>query len=69
MRTWEEGGRDKPRETHGHVSATPCERDSWWEAAAKHRELSLVLCDQLEGWDEGAWEAGQRERGSMDVHS
>ena len=26
---------------------------SWWEAAGQHRELSLVLCDDLEGWVEG----------------
>ena len=23
--------------------------DSWWEAAAWHREISSVLCDHLEG--------------------
>ena len=26
--------------------------DSWWEVAEKHREPSLVLCDDLAGWDE-----------------
>ena len=25
--------------------------DSWWDAAAWHREISSVLCDVLEGWD------------------
>ena len=28
-----------------------CETDSQWEAAVQHRELSPVLCDNLEGWD------------------
>ena len=23
----------------------------WWEAAAEHREIGSVLCDDLEGWD------------------
>ena len=26
-----------------------CEKDSSWEAAIQHRELSSVLCDDLEG--------------------
>ena len=38
-----------------------CETDSWWEAAVQHRELSLVLCDDLEGWDED--EVGGRLKG------
>ena len=25
--------------------------NSWWEAAGQHREFSLVLCDDLEGWE------------------
>ena len=24
---------------------------SYWKAAVQHRELSSVLCDDLEGWD------------------
>ena len=24
---------------------------SWWEPAVEHREFSLVLCDDLAGWD------------------
>ena len=36
----------------------------WWEAAAQHREISSVLCDDLEGWDrEGGREA--QEGGDM----
>ena len=27
---------------------------SWWEAAAQHRELSSVLCDELEGREGGS---------------
>ena len=48
------GGRvswDKVREWHGHIYTTTCKIASWWEAAAQHREISLVLCDDLEGWD------------------
>ena len=53
LRTWG-GGRvswDEVREWHGHIYTTKCEIDSQWEAAAQHREISLVLCDHLEGWD------------------
>ena len=28
-----------------------CETDSEWEPAVQHRELSSVLCDDLEEWD------------------
>ena len=34
----------------------------------KHRELNLVLCDDLEGWDEG-WEGDSREGGYMYTYS
>ena len=27
-----------------------CRIDSQWEHAIKHKELSSVLCDDLEGW-------------------
>ena len=27
-----------------------CKTDSKWEAAIQHRELSSVLCDDIEGW-------------------
>ena len=30
-----------------------CKKDSWWEAAVQHRELSSVLCGDLEGRDGG----------------
>ena len=38
-----------------------CKIDSKWEAAVSHWELSLVLCDDLQGWD-GGWERGSRGR-------
>ena len=28
-----------------------CKIDSQWEFAVWHSELSLVLCDNLDGWD------------------
>ena len=28
-----------------------CKIDSWREVAFKHREPSLVFCDDLEGWN------------------
>jgi len=28
-----------------------CEKDGQWELAMNPRELSLVLCDDLEGWN------------------
>ena len=41
--------------------------DGSWEAAAEHREISLVLCDDLEGWDrEGGREA--QEGGDMGIY-
>ena len=27
-----------------------CKIDSWWVSAIQYRELSLVLCDDLDGW-------------------
>ena len=66
MRTWG-GGRiswDEVREWHGHTYTTKCKRDSYWEGAAEHREISLVLCFHVEGWDrEGGRET--QEGGDM----
>ena len=39
-----------------------CEKDSSWEAAIQHRELSSVLCGDLDGCD-GEWEGDLRGRG------
>lgn len=27
--------------------------DSWWETAVWQRELNLMLCDDVEEWEEG----------------
>ena len=34
-----------------YIYTTKCKTDSWWEAAASQGEISLMLCDHLEGWD------------------
>ena len=34
------------------------------EVAVEHRELNLILCDHLEGWERVEWE-GLRGRGPM----
>ena len=33
------------------ISIRTLPRVKWWGAAAQHRELRSVLCDDLEGWD------------------
>ena len=64
------GGRvswEEVREWHGFIYTTKCKIDSWWEAAAEHREISSVLCDHLEGWDrEGGREV--QEGGDMGIY-
>ena len=40
--------------------------DTLQEAAARHRELSSVLCDDLEGWGGGRWE-GVQEGGYIHI--
>ena len=43
-----------------------CKRDNQPEVAVDHKEHSLVLCADLEGWNLGVvWEGGSRERGSI----
>ena len=37
---------------------TICKIGSQWKFAVLHRELNLVFCDNLEGWD--GWEMGGR---------
>ena len=66
MRIWG-GGRvrwDKVREWHGHIYTTKCKTDSWWEAAASQGEISLMLCDHLEGWDR---ECGREMQEGVDM--
>ena len=44
-----------------------CKINSWWEAVVWHSELSLVLCNDLEGWDgEGGRQA--QEGGDISTH-
>ena len=45
-----------------------CKTDSQWEAAVQHREISSVLCGDLDGWD-GGWEGGPRGRGYVYTYS
>ena len=69
LRTWGVGrvSWDKVREWHGHIYTTKCKIDSKWEAAAEHREISLVPCDHLGGWDrEGGRE--KQEGGDMGIY-
>ena len=69
MRIWGEGGVrcDRVRECHGHIYTTKCKIDSWWETAAWHREISLVLFDHLEGWNNESGRETQ-EGGDMGIY-
>ena len=40
-----------------------CKTDRQWEAATEHREPTLELCDDIEGWDWGGCEGDSRGRG------
>ena len=42
------------------MRSTTCTTESQWEAAVQHREITSVLCNDLEGWD-GRREAQERE--------
>ena len=44
---------------------TMCNIGCWWEAAVKQRELSSVLCDDLDGWDRDGWR--RRFKGQGDI--
>ena len=54
----------KLREQSGNIYITICKIDSKWEFAVWHRELNLVLCDNLEGWD-GRWKGSSGGKGHM----
>ena len=41
--------------------------DSWQEAAAEHREFSLVLRNDVDGWD-GRWVGGRSKRKGIYVY-
>lgn len=59
-----EGGRGETGDWVRHIHTTMCKRESWGEAAAQHREPSLCLREDLEGWDG----AGGREVQEWGVH-
>ena len=44
-----------------------CKTESWWEAAAWHRELSLVLCDDLDRWECGGEGGGREAQEGWDI--
>ena len=52
------GGWDGLGDWEWHVYTTMCKKDGWHEHAIKHRKLSSVVCDDLDGravgW--GGWE-------------
>ena len=43
--------------------------DSWWEPAVYHRELSLVLCGDLEEWDGGGGKREAQEGRDVCIHT
>ena len=47
---------------------TVCETDSSWEAAIEHRELNVVLPDDLEGWGEARGCKQPQEGGDICIH-
>ena len=57
-------GQDKLGDYDQYIYTTICKTDSPWKPAVNHRKLSLVLCDDLEGWEcGGGWEGGPRRKG------
>ena len=55
-REWDELG-----DWDWHIHTTMCKIDSQWEPAVQHRELSSLLCDDLDGWDGGGGGRSKRE--------
>ena len=47
--SWGRRGWDGLREKHWNIYTPTCNTDSQWEVGTEHRELSMVLCDDLEG--------------------
>ena len=58
------GGRewDKCRMQHQYIYIVQCKLDRCREVVVRHREPSLVLCDDVGGWDEWWGERLGRER-------
>ena len=53
---------DKLRQWHWNIYFIIYKIDSQWEFAVWHKELNLVLCDNLEGWD-GVGGGGEVQEG------
>ena len=51
------------------MSITVCNIDSQWEPAEWHRELSLVLREDLKGCDGVGWKGDPRGKGRMCAYS
>ena len=47
---------------------TMCQTASQQEAAAQHRELSSVLCDNLDGWDLRGTGGREAQEGREDIY-
>ena len=45
-----------------------CKIESKWEAAGDHRELSSMLCGDLEGWDGNEGVGGRLKREEIYVY-
>ena len=58
-----EGEGDELGDWDWEICIATCKTDNSWEPAVWLRELSLVLCDDLDGWNGG--ERGPRGRGYM----
>ena len=56
----EEGGTNQ--ESSADIYTTMCKVDSWQEAAVLHRQLSLLLSGDLEGWNKGVGGRLKKER-------
>ena len=59
---WTQWGREtvgRMEKEHQHIHSIRCGMAGCWEVAVQQREPSLVLCDDLEGWDEGTEEVTQ----------
>lgn len=55
-------------EVEADLCAPPCvKREGWWGAAVRPRELSSVLCDGLDGRDEGGGREAQ-DGGGVCLH-
>ena len=55
--------------TRFDIDALPSVPCGWWKAVLLHRELSWVLHDDQEKWDDGSLEGGSRWVGNIDTYS